>query len=151
VFETVDQHKKRSAAAVTSVTLADNLSQGAQVTCEWKILSYVPVKAQLLLLNLTQQQVWLTANATQVGSAVQTTYNFQDRTTGTRYYASEYTFRATFTVPNQPGTQQIFFRCQESANSSSSWMGANLSADIDSRPAQYNGMYGRFIERTINP
>ena len=151
VFETVDQHKKRSAAAVTYVSLADNLAQGAQVTCEWKILSYVPVKAQLLMLNLTQQQVWLTANATQVGSPVQTTYNFQDRTTGTRYYASEYTFRTTFTVPNQPGTQQIFFRCQESANSSSSWMGANLSADIDPRPAQYNGMYGRFIERTINP
>ena len=151
VFETVDQHKKRSAASVTSITLADNLTQGAQVTCDWKILSYVPVNAQLLMLNLTQQQVWLTANATRVGNPVQTTYNFQDRTTGTRYYASEYTFRATFTVPNQPGTQQIFFRCQESANPSSSWMGANVSAGIDPRPAQYNGMYGRFIERTINP
>ena len=150
-FETVEQHKKRAGATVTAVTLTDNLTQGAKVTCTWKILSYVPVNSQLLMLNLAQEQVWLTTNATKIGSPVQTTYHFQDRTTETQCNANEYTFRVTFDVPNQPGTQQIFFRCQESAKPSSSWMGANLSADIDPRPAQYNGMYGRFIERTIKP
>jgi hypothetical protein len=150
-FENVDHARKRSAATVVAVTLPDNLTPGTQVTAEWKVHSYVSINGQLLMLNLNQQQVLLEANATRIGNAVQTTFNFQDRTTGTRYYASEYTFRATFTVPNQPGTHQIFFRCQESGVGGSQWMGATLAAGIDGRPAEYNGMFGRFIERTINP
>ena len=81
-----------------------------------------------------------------------TTFNFQDRTTGARYYAKTSTFQATFTVPNKPGSQQIFFRCQDSANANSAWMAGNLAAGVDARPVQEtNGMYGRLIDRTIWP
>jgi hypothetical protein len=150
-FENVDQCKMRSSATVVDLSMPDNLTVGAQVTVEWKVHSYVPVNGQLLLLNLNQQQVWKTENATRIGNPVQTTFNFQDRATGTRYYASEYTFRATFTVPNQPGTQQVYFRCQDSVRAGSPWMAATIAAGLDARPAAFNGMFGRFIERTINP
>lgn len=150
-FENVDQCKMRSSATVVDISMSDNLTPGAQVTVEWKVHSYVPVNGQLLLLNLDQQEVWTVSNGTQIGNPVQTTFNFQDRATGTRHYADEYTFRATFTVPDQPGTQQVFFRCQESGTAGSPWMAATIAAGIDGRPAEYNGMFGRFIERTINP
>jgi hypothetical protein len=151
IFETVDQHKERSAATVTAVTLADNLRQGTRVTCQWTVQSYLDVKAQLLVLNLAQKQVWLTVDATQVGTPTNTTYKFQDRVNSTWYYAQRTTFQATFTVPNQPGDQQIYFRCQDSANTNSSWMAGNLAAEVDARPVLENGMYGRLIERTIKP
>jgi len=147
-FENVNQCKMRSSATVVDLSMPDNLTPGAQVTVEWKVHSYVPVNGQLLLLNLDQQQVWLSANGTRIGNPVKTTFSFQDRATGTRHYADEYTFRATFTVPDQPGTQQVFFRCQTSG---SPWMAATIAAGIDARPAEYNGMFGRFIERAINP
>jgi uncharacterized repeat protein (TIGR02543 family) len=147
-FENVDQCKMRSSATVVDISMPDNLTPGAQVTVEWKVHSYVPVNGQLLLLNLDQQQVWLSANGTRIGNPVKTTFSFQDRATGARHYADEYTFRATFTVPDQPGTQQVFFRCQTSG---SPWMAATIAAGIDARPAEYNGMFGRFIERAINP
>jgi hypothetical protein len=72
-------------------------------------------------------------------------------TTGTKYYAKEYTFRATLLIPPQPGDQQFYFRSRDSADSFSAWMAQNLAAAVDPRPVQENGMYGRLIERTINP
>jgi len=151
IFETVDQHKERSAATITSITLPDNLAQGTQATCIWKVQSYVDINAQLLVLNFATSNLWLTANATRIGTPADTTFNFQDRTTGLRYYAKEYTFQATFTVPNKPGKQQIYFRSQDSANPASLWMAENLGANVDSQPVLQNGMYGRMIERTIIP
>jgi len=150
-FENVTQCKMRSSATVTAISMPDNLTPGTQATVTWKVHSYVPVNGQLLLLNLDQQQVWESVNATRIGSPAQTTFNFQDRATGIRHYAVEYTYQATLTVPNQPGTQQVFFRSRESGTAGSPWMAATIAAGTDPRPAEYNGMYGRFIERTINP
>jgi len=151
IFETLYQHKERSAVTITGITLADNLTQGSLVTCQWTVQSYVNVDAQLLVLNYATSNLWLTANATRIGDPVDTTYSFLDRTTGLRYYAKEYTFQATFTVPNQPGVQQVYFRSRDIDTPGSLWMAENLSADVDPRPRLENGMYGRMIDRTINP
>jgi hypothetical protein len=149
-IETVEEHQRRSGATVTYVNMPTNLVQGTVTNCEWKILSYVDVNAQFLWINLTNKQVWATCNGRPV-SSVGTTYNFVDRKDGTQRYANEYTFNADFMVPTNatPGDQQVFFRCQEAAFPTSSWMSANLSADIDPRQVRMNGMYGRFIERTL--
>jgi hypothetical protein len=153
IFETLAQHKERSAVTVTDINMPDSLKQGTKVFCLWKVQSYMKVDAQLMLLNLASSNVWMTVNAKQVGTAANTTYSFRDRTTGLSYYAKEYTFLAAFYVPSQPGIQQIYFRSRDSEKSGSQWMAENLSADADplGRQVEYNGMYGRFIERSINP
>ncbi len=151
IFETIAQHKERSAVTIIEMTMPDNLPQGSPVTCEWKVQSYIDVEAQLLVLNLATSNLWTTASASLVGTPVQSTFYFKDRTTGVKYYAKESTFRATFIVPPQAGTQQLYFRSRDSANPLSAWMAENLAADVDPRPVQENGMYGRLIERTINP
>lgn len=151
VFESLYQHKERSAVTITSITMSDNLVQGASATCQWTVQSYLDVDAQVLMLNTTSSNVWLIADATQIGAPVETTFNFKDRTTGTTNYAKEYTFQATFTVPSQPGVQQMYFRSKDSTSVASLWMAENLAADVDPRPVMENAMYGRLIERTINP
>lgn len=150
-FEDVIQCKMRSSATVVDISMPDNLTPGTQVTVQWKVHSYVPVNGNFMLLNLEQQQIWTTVNGTMTGNPAQTTFNFRDRATQTQYFASEYTFRATFTVPNQPGIQQVYFLCQERGKTGAPWMAATIDARIDGRPAMYQGMYGRFIERTIKP
>lgn len=151
IFETITQHKERSAVTITSITMPDNLTQGALVPCEWTVLSYIPVEAQVLVLNLATTNLWTTATATQIGTPKNTTFYFTDRISGAKFYAKEYTFRATVIVPLQPGVQQLFFRSRDGAHLPSLWMAENLSTDVDPRPVMENGMYGRMIERTINP
>ncbi len=154
IFETVLQHKERSAVTITDITMLDNLKQGTQVTCQWKVQSYIAVNAQMLVLNVATNNIWLTNTATQVGSPVATTFSFTDRTTGLQYFAKEYTFLSTFTIPidaAELGKHQIYFRSQDSANPASSWMSENLAADVDAQPVLKNGMYGRLIERTFIP
>jgi hypothetical protein len=150
IFETIVQHRERSAVTITEMTMPDNLTQGESVTCEWKVQSYIDVDAQVLVLNLATSNLWTTTSATRVGTPVNTTFYFTDRTTGTKYYAKEYTFQATLIVPPQPGDQQLYFRSRDRANPLSAWMAQNLAAAVDPRPVQENGMYGRLIERTIN-
>jgi hypothetical protein len=151
IFETIAQHKERSAVTITSLTLADNLPQGALVPCEWKVQSYIDVDAQVLILNLATSNLWSTTAATRVGTPTDTTFYFIDRVSGRKFYAKEYTFRATLVIPPQAGTQQLYFRSRLSADPLSAWMAQNLAAGVDPRPVQENGMYGRLIERTINP
>lgn len=150
IFETLAEQKERSGVTITSITMPDNLTQGAPVTCEWRVQSYVDVNAQVLLLNVASSNVWLTADATRIGVPSDTTYNFQDRSSGTTNYAKEYTFQATFIVPAQPGVQQLYFRSQNSSDTNSLWMAQNLSAGVDSRPVLENGRFGRMINRTID-
>lgn len=149
IFETEGQHRQRSAVTVTSITVPDNVVTGSQVTCTWKVQSYVDVDSQIILLNLAQSKAWVVWNAARVGSPVKTTYNFKDRVSGNRYYAYEYSFRAIFDVAAPPGDHQIFIRNRKRGDGSSAWMSGNMSFGIDSRPVSYNGMYGRFIERTV--
>jgi len=151
IFETIAQHKARSAVTITSMSMPDNLIQGELVTCEWKVQSYIDVNAQVLMLNLATSNLWVTTAATQIGTPVKTTFYFVDRVSGERFYAKEYTFRASFLVPLQAGDQQLYFRSRASADPLSAWMAQNLAADVDPRPVKENGMYGRLIERTINP
>ena len=151
IIETVDQHKERSAVTITAMSMPDNLTQGSLVTCEWKVQSYIDVDAQVLMLNLATSNLWVTTSATRIGTPVNTTFYFTDRVSGKRFYAKEYTFRASFLVPLQAGDQQLYFRSRARGDSLSAWMAQNLAADVDPRPVQENGMYGRLIERTINP
>jgi hypothetical protein len=151
IFETIAQHKERSAVTITSMTMPDNLPQGAPVVCEWKVQSYIDVDAQVLILNLATSNLWSTTAATRIGTPTDTTFSFIDRVSGEKFYAKEYTFRATLVVPPQPGVQQLYFRSRPSDNPLAAWMAQNLAADVDPRPVQENGMYGRLIERTINP
>jgi hypothetical protein len=151
IFETIAQHKARSAVTITSMSMPDNLIQGEPVTCEWTVQSYIAVDAQVLMLNLATSNLWVTTAATQVGSPVNTSFYFTDRVSGEKFYAKEYTFSATFLVPPEAGDQQLYFRSRAAADPLSAWMAQNLATDVDPRPVQENGMYGRLIERTINP
>ncbi len=151
IIETIAQHKERSAVTITSMTMPDNLTQGSSVICEWKVQSYLDVDAQVLVLNLATSNLWTTTAATRIGTPTSTTFYFTDRVSGERFYAKEYTFRATLVIPPQAGDQQLYFRSRPSAEPLSAWMAENLAADVDPRPVQENGMYGRMIERTINP
>ena len=157
IFEAVDQHKMRSACTVTSITCPDTVTSGAQMTCEWKILSYVPVDSQVRLVNISPAQIYVTTVGTLINTA-NTTYTFTDRpinqsSSAQSYSAKEYTYRATFTAAAPAGSRGICFRNRKRGDSDSEWMFGNISirADSANRPAIYNGMYGRFIERTINP
>lgn len=151
IFETIAQHKERSAVTITSLTMPDNLPQGASVVCEWKVQSYIDVDAQVLVLNLATSNLWTTTLATKIGTPTDTTYYFTDRVSGEKFYAKESTFRATLVVPPQAGNQQIYFRSRPSDNPLAAWMAENLSTGVDPRPVLEHGMYGRLIERTINP
>lgn len=148
IFETAAQYKKRSGATIISNTVPTNMVVGQSVTCDWTVLAYVEVNSKLLLINLAQTQIWVTAVGTQVGSPVDSSWHVNDRY-GSNYYAKEYTFRTTFTVPNKPVAQQIYFLNQDKSDSDSWWMAGNIPAGKDPFPVSYNGMYGRFIGRTI--
>lgn len=152
IFETAYQHQERSAATITAITCPDNISSGALMTCEWKVLSYLPVDSQVLLVNISPAKIYSTNSAPLTGSAA-TTYTFTDRVSGQVYGATEYTYRTTFAATAPTGTVGLCFRNRKQGDSSSSWMFGNISIRADSlnRPATYNGMYGRFIERTIVP
>jgi hypothetical protein len=150
IFETIAQHKARSAVTITSMTMPDNLTQNASVVCEWKVQSYIDVDAEVLVLNLATSNVWTRTPAVRIGTPTTTTFYFSDRVSGQKFYAKEYTFRATLVIPPQPGDQQIYFRSRPSGTIAA-WMAENLSTGVDPRPVQEKGMYGRMIERTINP
>lgn len=150
IFETIAQHKERSAVTITSMTMPDNLTQNASVVCEWKVQSYIDVDAQVLVLNLATSNLWTTTPAVRIGTPTTTTYYFIDRVSGEKFYAKESTFRATLVIPPQPGDQQLYFRSRPSGTIAA-WMAENLSTGVDPRPVLENGMYGRMIERTINP
>jgi hypothetical protein len=155
IFETVVQHKERSAVTITSLTMPDNIPEGSDVTCEWKVQSYIDVNAELKVINLATNDFWLTSPAQRIGTPTDTTYYFTDRISGERFYAKEYTFQSTFTVPRgEVGTHRIYFRSWPSDSLPAGKQAAeNLSAGVVplSQQVQENGMYGRFILRTINP
>jgi hypothetical protein len=150
-FETsLNDYMRRSGGTLAQVSIPDGLVPGTQVTCEWKVLSYVNINSMLILYNLADRERLLLVEGTRIGNPVNSA-NWRFTHSGTTYYAREYTFRGTFTVPNEPGDQQIYFVNQESANTDSAWMAANIPVGVDSRPVQFEGMFGRFIERTIDP
>ncbi|MEI7436617.1 MAG: MBG domain-containing protein, partial [bacterium] len=150
IFETREQQLERAGASITYINLASNLIVGASVTSEWKVLSYVDINSQVILLDAVPTNIWLVADATLVGSPQITTYRFKNRQDGTMwYYAYEYTFRTTFVVPDVPGMQQLYFRCKRSDNPASAPMAASISAGVDPEPWLFNSMYGRFIERLV--
>jgi archaellum component FlaF (FlaF/FlaG flagellin family) len=147
-FESTIQYEDRAGAAITYINMPDNVAPGQSVTCQWKILAYIPVNSKFSLLNLSQQQIWMTVTGSAVGTPVDSSWNFTDRS-GNTYHAKEYSFQATFTVPNHTGTQEVYYLSQPIADPSASWMAGNIPAGVDSRPVIYQGMYGRFIDRTI--
>lgn len=151
VFETTEQSLLRSSTTITSVTLPDNLKTGEIVSAYWTLQSYQPVDAELLVVNVASTQVWLEAEGASAGTPEQTTYSLIDRSSGTRHYASLYRFTADFTVPNQPGEQQVYFRARPTSDTNAPWMASTVNAGVDSRNFNTNGMFGRFIERTIQP
>lgn len=144
-FEMTQQSWMRSGGTIIKVVLpAGPWSVGSTVTCDWTVLSYVPVFSKLRLINLGQQKVWLAATGTQIGVR-----NSSWHIGST--YAKEYTFRGSFMVPNHVGDQEVYFLNAMQGVDGSSWMAGNIPAGVDSRPVSYNGMYGRFVERTIVP
>lgn len=145
-FETIYEGFLRSGATILNVNIPTNQWRvGSVVTNEWTVMAYFDVGAKLTLLNLTAQTNWLTAVGTQIAAIRSPTWHIGST------YATEYTFRAVFTVPNCPGVQQLYFlNCQQSV-ANSSWMSGNIQAGADPRPALYNGTFGRFIERTVVP
>ena len=152
MFESVPQHQARSAATITSITCPDNVATGSLMTCDWKVLSYLPVDAQVLLVDIPTTNIYSFNAGTLVGS-VNTTYSFQDRITGQNYSAVEYTYRASFSASAPPGVHALCFRNRKQNDGTSQYMFGNISirADSTNRPATYNGMCGRFVERTIVP
>jgi len=148
-FETVDQHKKRSGASIVQINMPTNsLITGSQVTCQWKVLGYIDFNSQLVMYDLAQQQILMMSPGVPMGVPAKSTWHFRDLNGGT-YYAKESIFSTTFTVTNQPGNVQFYFVNQEQTNSLSAWMSGNIPANVDIRPVIYNGLFGRFIERTI--
>lgn len=156
-FDRIDDIKKRSGGVVTQIHVPDDWVPGSQVVCEWKVLAYMDVEGQVAVADFENSTIPLQTNATRV-SAVPSTFNFTHG--GQIYFATEYTFRATLAVPaewatNPPGAPgvprvQVFFR-HRIQNSGGTRMACNLASGVDGRPFQSDGMYGRFIERTVQP
>lgn len=144
-FETSQQALMRSGGTVVGVNIPTNgWSVSNNVTCQWTILSYAPIYSKIFLLNLAGQRILLQATGTLIGIQ-NSTWHIGST------YAKEYTFQAQVTVPDEVGVQQIYFLDMQQGVAGASWMAGNIPAGADPRPALYNGMYGRFIERTIVP
>jgi hypothetical protein len=150
-FESENDRMKRAGCTVTGIVLPDGVKAGARIACEWKVLSYIPVAGQVLLLNLDQKCVWQTAEGASAGPPTETAFAFVDSSTGQRHVAREYRFRAALTAPEQPGEHHVAFRCRDGANAGSAWMMATISAQTDPRPVSHGGVHGRFIARTVVP
>ncbi len=154
-FDTTENIKRRSGAAVTWIGVPDDWTPGAQIVCEWTALAYMDLEGQLALADFENGTIPLSVVATRTGSR-QTGFSFTHG--GQTDTAREYTFRASFTVPaawadDPPGPPespriQVFFR-HRIRNTSGARMAGNIEAGIDARAFEYHGMYGRFIERTV--
>jgi len=140
--------KKRSGGTIVGLTLSDNLVAGTRTTCQWKVMAYMDIDTEAYFVDITNQTMLLEVAGTRT-AATDSSYHFSFG--GTIYYAKEYTFQAAFTVPNSAGVKQVYFRHHLKGDAGSVWMSANIAPGVDSRPYLYNGMYGRFIERTIVP
>lgn len=150
-FEAIEESLLRSSTTITDINLRDNFNQGEVVTIEWNVQSYQPIDAEVLMVNVHSNRIWTTNRASAVRAPERTSYNLVDRSSGTRYFASMHYFKANVLVPDQPGNHQFYFRSRPSGNTNAAWMASTINAGIDSRPLAFNGMYGRFIERTILP
>ena len=146
LFDNLSDIKKRSGGTITSITLPDNLVAGTQTTCQWTVMAYMDIDAEAYFVDMAGQTLLQEVVGTQT-AATDSTYHFSFN--GTNYLAREYTFRATFTVPDAVGVKQVYFRHRLRGNANSTWMAANIAPGVDDRAYLYNGMYGRFIERTI--
>ena len=142
-FETGTEALRRSGSTIIDIKMpTNNWTVGDTIICEWTVLSYRDVRSKLALVNLNEQQFWLMAEGTKIATKTSTWHIGST-------YAKEYTFRASISVPDKPGSQQIYFLNAERGISGSSWMAGNIPAGRDPRPVLYNGMYGRFVERDI--
>jgi len=144
-FESSQQALMRSGGTITAIDVPlGNWPVGDTIACEWTVLSYAPIYSKLFLLNLADKRVLLQATGTLVRS------QYSSWHIGSTY-AIEYTFRTQLTVPDEAGVQQIYFLDMQQGLADASWMAGNIPAGVDPAPALFNGMYGRFIERTIVP
>ncbi|HQK43667.1 MAG TPA: C25 family cysteine peptidase [Kiritimatiellia bacterium] len=154
-FDNINDIKKRSGGVVTAINIPDNWVPGTTVTCQWTVLAYMDIEGQLAAADFANSTIPLQVNGSRVSSK-KSTFNFTHN--GTTYYAMEYTFRALVNVlaewnttpPGEPGVPrvQIFFR-HRIQNSNGTRMACNLASGVDARPYASDGMFGRFIERTI--
>ena len=145
-FESFAQALMRSGSTIIDINVSTNLwTTGQVVTCEWTVLAYATPSSKLRVINLAQKKVWLTTSPATLIATKTSSWHIGAT------YAKEYTFRISFVVPNQPGTQEIYFLNRRSGVTGSSWMAGNIPAGVDPRPVFYNGMYGRFIARDIGP
>jgi hypothetical protein len=144
-FELSQESLMRSGVTVIGMNMPTNQWKvGSSVTCAWTVVTYQPVYSKLILANLAQQTNLLTVTGS-LTSASASSWHVGST------YATEYTFQGVVVVPNNVGTQQVYFlNCQQGV-ANSSWMAGNITAGVAVRPLFYNGMYGRFIERTIVP
>ncbi|NLB66172.1 MAG: hypothetical protein GX803_06870 [Lentisphaerae bacterium] len=154
-FDNITDIKKRSGGVITHVNVPDNWKPGARVTCEWKTLAYMDIEGQLAVADFANSAILVETNAARV-AAKPTSYNFTHN--GTAYSATEYHYRVSFTVPtswaaNPPGEAgaprvQVFFR-HRIRNTSGTRMACNLASGVDAHPYESDGMFGRFIERSV--
>ena len=147
-FDTLNDVKKRSGGTIIGLNMPDNLVVGTQTTCQWKVMAYMDIDAEAYFVDMAGQAMLLEVAGTRTA---ETNSNYHFSFGGVTYNAKEYTYQATFTVPNATGVKQVYFRHRLRGDSGSIWMSGNIAPGVDSRPYLYNGMYGRFIERTINP
>jgi hypothetical protein len=152
-FEGFYQQRERAGAVMTKINMSTNLiRRGSTITCEWWALSYFDLNAQFMALNVNSAVVWSTATGKTIPPKVGTSiYRLTDRETGAFSDATEYHFKASLKAPRCSGVQQFMFRWQKKAERNTSWMGINLPSGIDPLQGEYDGMYGRFIERTFLP
>ena len=145
-FETLDQALMRSGSTIIHINVPTNQwTTGQVVTAEWTVLAYAAPNSKLSIIDLAQKKIWHTTPAAVLVATKTSSWHIGP------IYAVEYTFRASFVVPSQPGTQQIYFLNRRAGVAGSSWMAGNIPAGVDPRPVFYNGMYGRFIDRDIGP
>ncbi len=154
-FDAISDIKKRSGGVITSLNIPDNWVPGTTVTCQWTVLAYMDIEGQVAVADFASSTIPLQVNGSRVSSR-QSTFNFTHN--GTVHYAMEYTFRAAVSVPaewaatppGEPGLPrvQVFFR-HRIRNSNGNRMACNLASGVDARPYASDGMFGRFIERTI--
>lgn len=154
-FDALEDIRKRSGGVVTHIAIPDHWSPGSSIVCEWKVLAYMDIEGQLAVADFARSTIPVQISAVRT-AATPTSFNFTHN--GQTHYATEYSFQATMTVPaewadNPPGEAgrprvQVFFRHRVRATSGSR-MACNLASGVDARPFETDGMFGRFIERTI--
>jgi len=146
-YETLTDIMKRSGGTITSLNIPEPIILGVPTNIEWTTMAYMDINAQAYFVDMAGSNMLQSVIGTCTASS-NSSYHFSSG--GTNYNAKEYTFQATVTITNSITPQQIYFRHKVTGDSSSIWMSGNIAPDVDSHPYLYNGMYGRFITRTIS-